>query len=198
MKNFKVGDKVRRVVCENNGVKVGDVGFITSIFPSGAITLDIGIHANGSHSVKYLELVEEAKVFDMKTQPWIIEVGLLTTPAKRAVANWIGSQYGYKAFDLAAHNNVEYYTNWGSSGVQDGPMYGRNIAGSDLHARSLKACKQILLNLKTEAVVESVTWPEAEVETPEQKEIKEIKGEIDKLSLAMGTLKDRLKKLEGK
>jgi hypothetical protein len=198
MKILKVGDKVRRTGCDNNGVKVGDVGIVTGVFPDGGITLDIGNTLQGVHSSMYLELVEEAKVFDMKKEAWIIEVGHLDSVSKRAVKNWICAQYDFTERDLVSRSDVEYYTNWVSSGVQDGPMYGRSIATSDLHARTKKACKQILLNLKTEASVESVTWPEAEVETPVQKEIKEIMSEIDKLSLAMGTLKDRLKKLEDK
>ena len=166
MNRLKVGDKVRRVRCSNAGVCVGDVGYVTKVFNEGELVyLDIG--ARNTHSTSFLELVEEAKMFDMKTQPWIIEVGLLTWSGKNAVKEWICDQYGFSEYDLPSHNDVEYYTNWLSMGVQSKPMYGRNITGSDLHDRTKKACHEIVVSLKTELVVESVTWPE--VETPEQK-----------------------------
>ena len=60
MSNFKVGDMVRRINTDNEGVKVGQVGMITEIVDGEYAHLDIG--DIGLHNFCNLELAKSSEV----------------------------------------------------------------------------------------------------------------------------------------
>ena len=57
---FQIGDRVKRVVGEHLGMRVGDVGTVVGITSGGAITLEEypGAHGPGTHTASKFELVQ--------------------------------------------------------------------------------------------------------------------------------------------
>lgn len=102
---FKVGDKVRRIANEYNGMKVGDIGTVKQDERVGHVLL----HEYGlAHDVRYLELVESTLS---------VQVGgshykkLKIQPVEYIMANNIPYMEG---------NIIKYVTRWrDKAGIQD-------------------------------------------------------------------------------
>lgn len=83
MSKFKVGDTVRRIICDNRddeagwALRVGTICKVTKVVSfadSICVDADGLIPAHVVHSEEFFELVEESQAFDMKKDPWFIRV----------------------------------------------------------------------------------------------------------------------------
>lgn len=81
--DFKVGDTVRRIICDgwlSNGqvLKIGTICKVTEVLHNGFIWVSAeGIQEDTEHRLVFFELVESAPTaptFNMKNDPWFIRV----------------------------------------------------------------------------------------------------------------------------
>lgn len=100
MNQFKVGDIVRRIERNNFDalgtwvLKVGTICKVIDVIGYSSIRVEAkGVPADVGHNAYFFELVKESEMFDMKKNPWYIEVSKETFPS---IQKWLLEEYGTK------------------------------------------------------------------------------------------------------
>jgi hypothetical protein len=160
MKTFKIGDTVRRIHGQHDGMMIGDSSVVLSV-GQNFIKLD-GFSLR--HDCGNFELVKEAPTFNLKTSPWFIRVN--NKEEFHIINEWLVVNFGC-GLTGDYYSKMLYFTNAYTSGsVSLNVMWDARISNE---------AKEIKLNFKTS--IYSVEYPE--VKTQQEVAIEELEATIE-------------------
>lgn len=120
------------------------------------------------------------KLFDMKTQPWFIRIN--NEEEWDLAQQWLKENFGKACAATYSPCYSYFLTNKDDTGyIGDHPMHGRK--------ESLAETKRYEIKLTYKTVIDSVIYPE--VETEQQKKIKELKETIRKAQEQIDALEEK-------
>lgn len=178
---FKKGDKVRRTEASiTNGMNVGQV-YVVAQDQVGFSSLKIEGFAAG-FDPDYFDLVEEK--FDVTKHPWYIRVN--SPEESKAAQDWLFSQ------GCSWGVGEKEYRHTGEKSITNDNGGARLFWGSQasVESKQEKGVPEIKLTFKTQIVVDKVVLPV--VESPQQKQIRELEETIQKATQQIEQLKKGL------
>ncbi|MNF29693.1 hypothetical protein D3C85_851520 [compost metagenome] len=160
MNKFKIGDTVRRIRSAHAGMGYGDTAVVTNV---SGINLTLKGYKS-EHDAQNFELAEPQ--FDMKTSPWEIRVN--TTEEFASTQRWLEANFGTGLPGLMPKLPFMLTNTTTTGDIMNRVMWGD--ISSKFSRREIK--------LQFETTIKSVTYPE--VETEQQRKIRELQETIEK------------------
>lgn len=184
MSEFKVGDTVRRITCDNEGnrgswvLKVGTICKVIHVSCGTICVKAAGVPEDAFHSACYFELVKESEMFDLKKNPWYIKVN--SQEQFNAVQEWLLDNFGDKFAYGYEKGMCLSNTNYSGERLNNIAWYIDEPKGRDL--------LKIKFTYKT--TVDKVEWPVVESET--QKKLRELEEQQRKIAEDIAKLRESL------
>lgn len=170
---FKVGDKVKRTTGDFRNVLVGCIYTVSEVLSTGAIRL---YGHSGSYDPEFFEIYmeKEKPSFDLHSNPWYIRV---ENEEQFNLANkWLKENFGKHLF-YPYDCRIKSLTNVCSEGyINNAVMW------SDVESFSKYKDTRPEIKLTYKTSISSVEYPVVEIETEQQKRIRELKETIDSAS----------------
>lgn len=182
---FNIGDKVKRIRSEHEGMKVGDVGVVKSFENRTSMLLE---GYNFAHDPANFELVVEdekeiTKKF-LREEKWFIRTG---SPEKsKLVQEW-----------LFEHGCGWLYGKTVQSGFNDTMLTNTDCAGNKeeyiMFSTALEKKNAQEITLEFETIMKPVKFPEAPKKTEAQLKLEELQRTIEDAQRQIAKLKEEIK-----